>query len=96
MRVRLLNTNQPMPKQSIDLQATISGIPCGIHVDHFVHVPPSKLAPHQCDSADDYYGYTEADFTVLDRKGYPAPWLEAKLTSDDEETIKNQITEMME
>jgi len=43
------------------------------------------------DSADDYYGYTEMEWELLDRKGYPAKWLENKLTDDDIERIESEI-----
>jgi len=69
-----------MPKQTIDLESSICGIPCGIHIDTLQVVKPFRGSPHLCDSADDFYGYSEIEFTVLDRKGYPAPWLEDKLT----------------
>jgi len=43
-----------------------------------------KLPNYIDDASDwDYYGYTDMDFTVLDRKGYKAPWLERKMTSED-------------
>lgn len=67
----------------------IAGIPCQIQVDHyFVQKPLGPTA----DSDWDCYGYTDLDFTVLDRKGYPAPWLERKLTAEDRQEIE-QLTE---
>ena len=39
----------------------------------------------------DYYGYEELDFTVYDRKGYKAPWLEKRMSDQDVEKIKTEI-----
>ena len=78
-------------KQSIDLESSISGIPCGIHVESCTVVPPFRGSPYACDSADDYYGYAEIEFTVLDRKGYPAPWLANKLTPAETRRIEDEI-----
>ena len=81
-----------MTKQSIDLQSTISGIPCGIHIDSYVRVPPFKGSPLFCDNPDDYYGYTDVEYTILDSKGYPAEWLMLKLTPTEHARIVEEIT----
>ena len=75
----------PKPSKALspDFESTIAGIPCGIVVDYYVCVPPFQGSAHLCDSSDDYYGFTEFEYTVLDRKGYKAAWLEAKATSKD-------------
>lgn len=44
-----------------------------------------------CDSDWDYYGYTEIEYDILDRKGYYANWLIKKLTSNDEEAIEEVV-----
>jgi hypothetical protein len=41
----------------------------------------------------DYLGYYEIEFTVLDRKGYPARWLEGKLTDSGRADIEALILE---
>lgn len=66
----------------------IAGIPCQIEVHHFFEQPP--MGP-RADSDMDCYGYVQFDFTVHDRKGYRAKWLEAKLTPDDEERILQEF-----
>ena len=68
----------------------IAGIPCLVQVDYFFVQKP--LGP-RADSDLDCYGYTEIDFTVLDRKGYEAPWLAKKMTSEDKERIKDELIE---
>ena len=83
-------------KLSVDLTTTIQGIPCGIHVDSYVNVAPFMGSPWECYSDLDYYGYIEIEYTILDRKGYPAKWLEAKLTPDDDERIQREIIQYKE
>ena len=53
----------------------------------FVQKPMGPSA----DSDWDCYGFSEIEFTVQDRKGYPAPWLERKLTDDDTSRIEYEI-----
>jgi hypothetical protein len=43
----------------------------------------------------DYYGYSESEWDVLDRRGRPAAWLERKLTDDDRQRIEQEIAEAM-
>ena len=43
----------------------------------------------------DYYGYEEIEFSVLDRKGYPAAWLERKLGPRERERITDEISQAM-
>ena len=66
----------------------ISSIPCAIQVDHFFKQKPLG---RNCDSDWDCMGYTEVEFTVCDRRGRPAPWLERKLTPGDIERLKAEI-----
>ena len=70
--------------------STIQGIPCQIVVTHFEHTPPWRGHPHECPSDLDYYGYTELEYNVLDRKGYKASWLEAKITDEDDARIQQE------
>ena len=71
----------------------IQGIPCLVEVTTFNHVKPWKGSPHTCPSSDDYYGYTEIEYDVLDRKGYRARWLERKMTEKDKEKVIEDIKE---
>ena len=70
------------------IEIRIAGIPALAGITHFVHVPPFRGSPHMCNSSDDYYGYTEIEWDVLDRKGRPAPWLEKKLTAKEKAEIE--------
>lgn len=76
-------------------ESTVAGIPCQIEVDVFIHVPPHRGSPHSCDSDVDYYGYTEVGFSVMDRRGRYAAWLERKMTEDERERIERECVEQM-
>jgi hypothetical protein len=61
----------------------VQGIPCTIQVDYFDRVKPNSRA----DSDWDYTGYEDFEYTICDRRGRPAPWLERKATSEDHDRI---------
>ena len=68
------------------IETTVAGIPAQIGVVDFTSVRGSKS--RNADSDLDFYGYTEIDFELLDRKGYRAAWLDGKA---DKQTIEQQI-----
>lgn len=70
------------------LATYIQGIPCRVRVTHYFHQPAMG---YWADSPDDCYGYTEVEFEVLDGRGRRAPWLEAKMLSEDRNVIKQEI-----
>lgn len=78
-----------------DFESTIAGIPCGIVVTHYHNTPAHRGSPHTCDSDMDYYGYTEFEFYVVDRKGYKAAWLEKKLTDEDNARLEAEYEKAM-
>lgn len=49
----------------------IAGIPCQIGVTHFFRQAPWKGSAHTAPSDMDYYGYTEMEYDILDRRGRP-------------------------
>ena len=69
----------------------IAGIPCVIRVDSFYRQAPDY---NTWDSDLDYHGYVEAEYTICDRRGRPAPWLERKRTPDDDTEIVEAIEEI--
>lgn len=77
-------------------KSKIAGIPCQIKVTYFHKQKPFKGPARLCDSNDDYYGYTEIEFEVLDRRGRKAEWLERKLTAEDRERIEREIEKEVE
>jgi hypothetical protein len=80
-------------KQNADFYTTVSGIPCGIIVDNYLKVTGSYS--HSAPSDVDYHGFIERDWHVVDMKGYPAQWLQKKLTDKDFERIDAEVDEYM-
>lgn len=82
-----------MPKLEFQtiIDYTICGIPCQIGVVSYTCVLAFNGPATLCWSRDDYYGYTDMEWQVLDRKGYPAPWLSRKLTRSMEQDIESAI-----
>lgn len=72
----------------MQIETRISGIPCIVKLDSITIQKP--LGPN-CDSDWDCYGYTEIEFTVCDRLGRPAPWLELKMSDKDQSRIENEL-----
>lgn len=75
------------------LQTRISGIPCQVNVTRCVTVAPDYST---WDSDIDYYGYSEVEYDVYDRKGYKAQWLANKITAADAERIEQEIVQSMQ
>lgn len=76
------------------VNTTVSGIPCQATLTEFVPGQEAILfGPIErcCPSAD-----PEVYFQILDRNGRPAPWLERKLTAEDDARIAAEIMEAME
>jgi hypothetical protein len=70
----------------------VAGIPCQIGVVNYERHAP--MSAHEAHSDLEFYGYSEADYVVLDRRGRPAPWLQRKV--HDDSSIIDQINELME
>ena len=77
-----------------EIEHTVCGIPCLIGVSNYIRVRGSFN--YNAPSDMDYYGYTECDWELLDRKGYRANWLAKKMTSRDEDSINEAISNYME
>lgn len=80
----------------MQIESNIQGIPCLIEVTTFSRVKPWRGCISNCPSSDDYYGYSEIEFDVLDRKGYRAKWLERKMTAEDKSRIESEILSQAE
>jgi hypothetical protein len=61
------------------ISVTVAGIPALVDVLHYHNQEPFKGSARHCDSDQDFYGYSELDYVLLDRKGYRARWLEKKV-----------------
>lgn len=68
----------------------IKGIPCQVEVTNYYHEPAyTSGLPENCYPED-----LEFEFTVLDRKGYEAPWLAKYVDSNTETDIYNDFMEL--
>ena len=74
-----------------EIESRVAGIPCIIGVLSFDSVRGSYS--YNAPSDMDYYGYTESEWEVLDRRGRKAPWLKRKLSDKDCNRIEQEIAE---
>lgn len=77
-----------------EIEFTLAGIPCLIGVIYYNCVKGSGR--YDAPSDIDYYGYTELDYDILDRKGYRARWLERKLDTKIKTEIELRISDYYE
>lgn len=89
----LKRKNMPKCKAPIKIPYHINGLPCQIGVLTYNKVDHWKGPLYSCPSSDDYYGYTECEWELADRKGYCAEWLEKKLTDLQKTEIEIAIDE---
>ena len=73
------------------MKTRIAGIPCVIDVTYYSPGSPGRYYGHP----DSLYPEEPAEIVwrVLDRRGYPAPWLERKLRPEDRERIERELLE---
>lgn len=76
-----------------DVPTSVGGIPCIARVTTYRDVKGSFRRDAPSDM--DYHGYTEIEYDLCDRKGYLAPWLEAKVDSRDDDRIRQDIVDYM-
>jgi len=71
------------------MKTQIQGIPCEVKYTTHSRSSPAKTnaAPEHCYPAEP----AEIDFEVFDRKGYPAAWLEEKMTEEDVRRIEGEV-----
>lgn len=68
----------------------IAGIPCQCKITFFSPYRPMKIyGPGMGDAHPPEY--EELSFQILDQKGYPAPWLEKKITPKDQERLREEF-----
>jgi hypothetical protein len=73
------------------IDARVAGIPCIIAIKDATVVRGSYS--YHAASDVDYYGFSEFDYDVLDRRCNPAPWLERKLNDSERERIESMLAE---
>ena len=83
-----IRENRPVRKtrQTVDFETTIgTGIPVGVVVGHIsAYYPATWHSP-----AED----EEAEFDIVDRRGYPGAWLDRHITEADEIRIEVECLE---
>ena len=74
----------------MEFQTKIAGIPCKCKVIHYSAYKPMRVFGT---GKGDAIPPEPEEFTVqiLDRKGYPAPWLANKLKPEDEERLLEEF-----
>ena len=73
----------------------ISGIPCQCEVIYYSPYIPAKITGTGFGDAEPPC-YGDFIYRILDRKGYPAPWLERKMTDKDEMRIFEEYIKILE
>jgi hypothetical protein len=77
-----------------EFESNVCGIPCIIRVTDWEPYQPAILRADPGDSHPSEGG--EGEWEILDTKGRAAPWLERKMTSDDQSRITQEVFEHME
>lgn len=92
----MLGKRKPFKVQNERVEVIVSGIPALAHVFTYID-HPGMSDPRNAPSDLDYYGYSEIEFEMLDRRGYRAPWLDKKLDNPViDECVRSQIREAMD
>lgn len=73
-------------------ETTVAGIPCRCLVYHYQPYRPMVITGTGFGDAEPPEP-EEFEFRLLDRRGYPAPWLEDKLTDDDHARLLQEYKE---
>ena len=71
---------------------TVAGIPCRCRVTFYNPGAPMRTTGSGFGDADPDEP-EEFEFDILDRRGYPAAWLEAKLTDEDYDRLLSEYHE---
>jgi len=92
----MLRKRRPFHSRGDHVDVIVSGIPAIAHITDYIN-HPGMSDPRQAPSDLDYYGYTEIEWDMLDRKGYRAKWLDRKLEQDPTlyEDVREQIAMAM-
>lgn len=72
-------------------ETQVNGIPCICEVEFYYPGTSYRIDSASLQPNDD----PEFEFNIRDRKGYPAQWLENKLTSEDHERIFREFLEYL-
>lgn len=76
-------------------KTTVAGIPCQCHVTMYSEGLPMRITGTGLGDADPPEP-PDFEFDIYDRRGRHAPWLERKLTDDDDERLYHEFMKMEE
>ena len=76
------------------IDINVQGIPCQAEVVSISYTEPDYGT--WASDWDYYGGWYNIEYDVLDRKGYPARWLENKMTDEDHNRILSEIEEHLD
>lgn len=70
----------------------LKGVPCLLGIKHYLYQPAFKGSAYLCDNPDDYYGYEEIEYDILDSEGCISKSLMDKLRKEDFADIRMFIS----
>lgn len=83
-----LSGKPPAETFEAHFETTVCGIPCGVYVERYC---PEEVIRGCMSQRIDPPDPEEIEFRILDRKGYVAEWLEAKMSDKDFYKIRDMI-----
>ncbi len=75
-----------------DMETTVRGIPCGVVVSYYSPPRPMAITGWGFGDAEPPEP-EEIEWFLIDRKGYRADWLEAKMSERDRGEITSELSE---
>ena len=78
------------------IQSEVQQQNCFVRIDTYTRQAPFSGSALNCPSADDYYGFEEIEYSILDENENEWPELEDKITAKEDEYICNQISNFFE
>lgn len=52
--------------RTLEIDGTIEEIEIDVNITHYLHVPPWRGSKHTCPSDEDWYGYTELTYEIVE------------------------------
>jgi hypothetical protein len=89
-RIKRTQRYEHNKKCELSVPVTVAGIPC------FACVYDSSITAGYYPDGTGIFPDYHFDYKIYDRKGYPAPWLERKMTKDDIYNVERAIQDAMD
>lgn len=52
--------------RTLEIDGTIEEIEIDVNITHYLHVPPWRGSKHSCPSDEDWYGYTNLEYDIIE------------------------------